>query len=595
MNSETNIALIGPPGVGKSSVGRVLATLLDWRFVDTDDRVARRLGMPVSQALGERGEGSVRHAEEQVCRDLAALEHCVVATGGGFVLAEENRRLLRRVAEVYLLEACASTLADRLRGGDQPRPLLGPLDDRDALRHRIQALLCTRAGVYAAGSFLRVNTEARAVKEIAESIAARHRAGRGLARTRRLTIAPKGHLPCVVHVERGGLGRVGDLLRWVLDEPRHIAVVADENAWRRHGSHMKDAMRRRDFSCSVHQLPGGESSKTLTVASRLYEELMQQGCSRDDCVLAVGGGTVGDVAGFVAATFLRGVPWVFVPTTLLAMVDASIGGKTGVNLPQGKNLVGALHPPRLVLTDPTVLCHPHERSHTCYPDEHPFCHPDERSEEGSPHGATLSVTPAEAGVLRRARDDKTGTQDDRQTNEAAQWHGVAEMIKHGLLGDAELLDALERPDCRLDDENLLLRNMRVKAAFVEEDPDEQGPRVLLNLGHTFAHALERVSGYGLPHGEAVAIGLLGAARLSHALGCCDAALPVRVSRLLARWGLPSRLPRDCDPQAVWRAMAVDKKRRHGALRFVLLRRVGAAVVVDGVEQRAVLRVLRRLC
>jgi 3-dehydroquinate synthase len=271
----------------------------------------------------------------------------------------------------------------------------------------------------------------------------------------------------------------------------------------------------------------------------IYEKLLASGLDRQGTIVALGGGVVGDVAGFAAATYMRGVDLVQCPTSLLAMVDASIGGKTGVDLPQGKNLVGAFKQPRIVLADVGVL-----------------------------------------GTLPRAEF-------------AA---GMAEVVKAGLIGDPMLWEALEngRWDGEFweqeDMQSLVVQAVRVKRDVVEEDPFERGRRAVLNLGHTFGHAIEQVSNYEIRHGEAVAIGLVAAARLSASLGHCSPTLGERIEALLARLKLPTRIA-GLEAEALLVAMSSDKKKAGGRLRFVLLRGVGDVFISGDVPDAAVLSTL----
>ncbi|MBI5666625.1 MAG: 3-dehydroquinate synthase [Chloroflexi bacterium] len=287
-------------------------------------------------------------------------------------------------------------------------------------------------------------------------------------------------------------------------------------------------------------IPDGEQYKTLATVAKLYTDFVAAGLDRTGTVIALGGGVVGDTVGFAAATYMRGVRLVQVPTSLLAMVDSSVGGKVGVDLPQGKNLVGAFKQPDAVLIDPDVL-------HTLPPRE---------------------------------------------------WRcGMAEVIKHGLLADEGLLQLIENEHGNAvspqDAAELVRRAVQVKVDVVQQDPYERSVRAHLNLGHTFAHAIEQVSGYAWPHGEAVGVGLLAAARLSYALGLADAALPRRVQDILTRIGLPTRIE-GFDADAIYAAMGTDKKWQAGRSRFVLLRGVGQPVIVEDVPRERVLSVLDSL-
>jgi shikimate kinase/3-dehydroquinate synthase len=281
-------------------------------------------------------------------------------------------------------------------------------------------------------------------------------------------------------------------------------------------------------------LQDGEQHKTLQTSEVIFSGLVKLGLDRSGLIIAVGGGVIGDTMGFVAATYMRGVRLVQVPTTLLAMADSSVGGKTGVDLPEGKNLVGAFKQPELVVIDTDTL--------VTLPDVEWRC-------------------------------------------------GLAEVIKHGLLADPVLLDpeVLRRERAA----EFVPRAVKVKVDVVEQDPFERNIRTHLNLGHTFAHALELVSGYTWKHGEAVAVGLVAAIRLSTRLGLCSEELPAQVESLLAGFDLPISIGR-YDPETLWRAMAADKKWQAGKARFVLLKGIGKPLIIDDVPPDAVLAILMEL-
>ena len=289
--------------------------------------------------------------------------------------------------------------------------------------------------------------------------------------------------------------------------------------------------------CEWVVVEDGECYKTFVSLHHIYEQFLQLGLDRYGVVVALGGGVVGDLAGFAAATYMRGVKLIQVPTTLLAMVDSSIGGKVAVDIPSGKNLVGAFHQPQLVAIDPEVL-------------------------------DTLPLT---------------------------EWRcGMAEVIKHGLLADPQLLELCCRPVIEGHSRSeLLYRAIQVKVAIVSADPFEQGIRQHLNLGHTFAHAAELVSGYRLTHGNAVAVGLLAAARLSRLIGLCPDSLPGRVAQILGDIGLPLHW-HGLDPEQLYKAMTADKKRRQGQGRFILLADIAKPVIRTGLPRKSIMEVLRQI-
>ncbi|WP_420643378.1 3-dehydroquinate synthase [Candidatus Leptofilum sp.] len=313
-----------------------------------------------------------------------------------------------------------------------------------------------------------------------------------------------------------------------------IALITDSHVGPLH------AHRLGEVACTV-TIPAGEQHKTLTTVATIYDQLLAAGIDRQATVVALGGGVVGDVAGFVAATYLRGVDFVQCPTSLLAMVDASVGGKTGLDLPQGKNLVGAFKQPTAVLADVSTL-------HTLPPEEF-----------------------------------------------AA---GMAEVVKHSLISNPELFGRLETRDWKLTAQSsisnlqsLVATAIEVKRDVVQEDPFEQGRRATLNLGHTFGHAIEQVSGYRVRHGEGVAMGLVAAASLSARLAHCDLALQGRIESALQAQGLPTRIPAEFEANAIYQAMFSDKKKAAGKLRFILLRDVGNVFMTGEVSEQDVLACL----
>lgn len=320
---------------------------------------------------------------------------------------------------------------------------------------------------------------------------------------------------------------------------RQALVISDDNVARHYLQSVRSGLDGFDHAALV--LPPGEDEKTLARFGEAIDALARLRANRDACVIALGGGVVGDLAGFAAACWMRGIAFVQMPTTLLAMVDSSVGGKTAVDLPQGKNLVGAFHQPRAVIADTDTL-------------------------------ATLPERELRAGL--------------------------AEVVKYGAIFDAGFLDWLdENAEALLarDSEALaeaILRCCRYKADVVARDETEQGERALLNFGHTFGHALETAGGYDLyRHGEAVAVGMVVAARLSARLGRAPSADAERLAALLQRFGLPVDVPASYQPEHLLELMRLDKKTLSGRLRLILWKGVGQAEIVAGVEDAAILATL----
>lgn len=340
-------------------------------------------------------------------------------------------------------------------------------------------------------------------------------------------VALPGHA-CRVLVGRGLLGRTGALVREA-GLSGAGAIITDENVARLHGDAVRRSLEAAGYRVEVLAVPAGETAKSLRVAEDLCDRMIEAGLDRSSFVAALGGGVVGDLAGFVAAIYQRGIPFVQLPTTIVAQVDSSIGGKTGVNARAGKNLIGAFHQPHLVLADTD----------------------------------TLSTLP------------------DREYRE-----GFAEVIKHAAIRDAAMLDELDPAAPRETLAPLIARNIAIKAAIVAEDEREQtGTRALLNFGHTVAHAIENAAGYGqFLHGEAVSLGMAAALEISQRQYGLSAADAQRVRDKLAAYALPLTLPADLTTDALLAAARRDKKFADGRIRYVVIPRLGEAFVAEDVTE-----------
>jgi 3-dehydroquinate synthase len=536
------IVLTGFMGTGKTVVGRCLARRLGLPFYDMDSIVEARTGCPIPQIFQEEGEVAFRVLEAEAAAATRPLRDCVLAAGGGALLRPENLAAFREGGIVLGLTASPEVILRRVEE-TQDRPLLSG-GDRGA---RVAALLEAREPAYAQADW-RVDTTALEPGAVADRIAAwlaergsfASRERRGVATAAAAFEAPAGPLGIDVPLAGGAyrilvgaglLGRVGYELV-TLGHRGRVAIVTDDGVPSQHVEAAVGSLRATGVGVEVIQVPAGEGAKSLDQVARLYDRFVAAGLDRGSMVLALGGGVVGDLAGYAAATFLRGLPLVQIPTTLLAQVDSSVGGKVGVNLPQGKNLVGAFYQPRLVLADVAAL-------------------------------ATLPP--------REFRS------------------GLAEVVKYAVIADPGLFDLLEEEAPRLSPAaghllaSIVARCCRIKAQVVALDQREQGWRAILNFGHTFGHALEAAAGYGgLAHGEAVAIGMVAAARLAWRRGLCGRAHVDRVLRLLERLGLPTRCPLPAG--RVLPYITSDKKARGGVPRFVLTRGM-ADVTLAPVHER----------
>lgn len=317
-----------------------------------------------------------------------------------------------------------------------------------------------------------------------------------------------------IHIGKGLLSQLGHLASKVASG-RNAVIISDTNVWPIYGNCVVTSLESADFSADVFIMPAGEEHKNLDTYSKILDFLAEKQLCRKDVIIALGGGVVGDLAGFAAATYLRGISFIQVPTSLLAMVDSSVGGKTAVNLPTGKNLAGAFYQPSLVVCDTD----------------------------------TLSTLPREI------------FQD-----------GCAEVIKYGILYDPLLFRQLEESGQDFDLENVITRCAELKSIVVVEDELEQAQRTFLNLGHTFAHAVEACSNYSISHGRAVGIGLAMAARVSNYLGFCDRDVPAQILNLLTGFHLP--VCTKFSAQELFAAAIADKKRHGNRLDLVLPEEIG---------------------
>lgn len=527
---EKNIVLTGLMGTGKTTVGRLLAERLGRPFVDMDERLEAQAGKPIPRIFTEDGEDAFRQAEQALCVRLAETQGQVISTGGGALMDGPCRAAMLQNATVICLLADIDEIVRRVGkdAGDE-RPLLSVPDRREALERLWQA----RKAVYSQIPW-QIDTSAAEVAEVAEQIAQ-------IADMRSLAVHPPDEVYEIV-IGRGLLKQTGNLIRrFGVPAESRVMVVTNDVVAPLYAEAVEKALAGAGYRSFRHVMKDGEEYKTLASLAEIYSACLEAGLGRRDTILALGGGVCGDVAGFAAASYMRGIRFIQVPTTLLAMVDSSVGGKTAVDLPEGKNLAGAFKQPAGVIIDPLVL--------------------------GTLAGRELHA-------------------------------GMAEMIKHALIGDAGFFARLEEDpveDWWQGDDvgDWLARTLDVKIKIVDEDPFEHGRRALLNCGHTIGHGVESVSGYSLKHGEAVSIGLVAETLLAEHCGIARAGLEQRLEALLRRWQLPTRIP--AYPAAdIWRVMGFDKKKQDQTLRFALADAIGSAGIVDSIPPEAVQSVLSEM-
>jgi len=541
------VVVTGFMGTGKTATGQALAAMLGLRFTDTDRLIEAREGRTIEQIFAEGGEQRFRALEEQVCAELAgsadraACEGLVVATGGGTLLSAVNHAAFSRPGVfIVLLEASVETIVERVsRVGTRPLLPGGGTDPGGQdLRQRVESLLEERRPHYHRIA-LRCDTTSITPQRAALEIAAQL-----CLPVRELTIrfgSPRGDEISHIEIGRGLLSRLAERLAAHGLNKRRTFLLIPANVRIHYLEQIASTLDAAAIPWTEIEVRDGDAHKNLDQAARIIDTLAGHGATRDSLILAAGGGVTGDLAGFVASIYMRGVPLIHLPTTLLAQVDASVGGKAGVNHERAKNLIGSFHQPRLVLSDP----------------------------------CTLRTLP---------REEIAG--------------GMAEVVKTALIGSPELFALLEK-ELAGDSASATLRSpaflercvaacATVKANIVERDPTERNERRLLNLGHTVGHALEAIGSYHrLTHGQAVSIGLVAALKIAVRRGLADAELTARTVGVLDRCGLPTSPP-TCDTRELLDAMRLDKKKRAGRLVFILPREPGAMQIVDDVTDEEIL-------
>jgi shikimate kinase/3-dehydroquinate synthase len=535
-----NIFLVGLMGSGKTTIGRVLAKKLNKRFIDSDHEIEARTGVSIPVIFEIEGERSFRQREADVIRDLTARQDIVLATGGGAILNPENRRYLKSRGTVIYLRASTQSILQRT-AHDKNRPLLQTVDPRK----RLEELARQREPYYQEVADLVVETGRPNIHGIVQSILTQLEARQGSSLDASASsqfdppspaMATPKIAPIQLTVDLGDRsypiligealledgGKLGEMV-----PGRRAAIVTNTVVAPLYLERLTKTLEAAGKQVLSIVLPDGEEEKNWSSLMRVFDVLLQEKCDRKTTLVALGGGVIGDLTGYAAASYMRGIPFVQVPTTLLAQVDSSVGGKTGINHPLGKNMIGAFYQPQAVIADTT----------------------------------TLNTLP------------------DKELSA-----GLAEVIKHGAIIDVDFFNWIEYNIGKLiarDPEALayaVKRSCEIKAEVVRQDEKEGGLRAILNFGHTFGHAIEAGLGYGhWLHGEAVGCGMVLAADLSCRLGYIDEATKNRIRVLVEAAGLPVVAP-DLGMERWLELMQVDKKNEGGQIRFILLKPLGTAVI-----------------
>jgi 3-dehydroquinate synthetase/shikimate kinase len=568
--ASRGIYLIGFSGTGKSTIARSVAQQRDWPAFDLDDVIVERAGMTIPVIFQREGEPGFRLREAEALREVSASGKFVVATGGGAAVRVENRRLMASRGWIISLEGRPETLLARMQRQLQQadpgaiRPLLDAVHPLDQIR----ALKYTRQSIYSLADWT-IHTDRLSPEQVAAEViratdlletTATPEAGFG-AQATPLGHSPDPDLPPPVVVAAGPwpypavigwnhLPSLGAQVRRVLPRVRQAAILTDAATWARLGPTVGGSLQAAGIEIQVREVDSGERGKTFAAAQALYDWLLDVRLRRDDALVVLGGAALDDLGGFVASTYMRGVPLIKVPTSLEGMVDGSIGGKTALNHPRARNLVGTFYHPRLALSDVSLLAAaPAREVRSAWAEVVKYAMLEQSLMPGEPPGRTLF-----------AELDET----------------------------APALAGLERPALL----QVVPRCVALKALVVSADERDLGQyRVLLNYGHSVGHALEIATDHALTHGEAVAIGMGVEARLAVRLQIAPAEVERRQDQLLERFGLPTRLPGVPHPQLL-ALIQRDKKASEEAPRFILPSAIGRGAVSGEVTEAELLEALR---
>jgi 3-dehydroquinate synthase len=521
------IVLTGFMGTGKTSVGKELSRRLGYKFIDTDVLIEEREGAPISLIFKKKGEDYFRKIEQAVVKEVSKISNVVIATGGGVIKNRYNLENLGRRGIVIWLKADPKIILKRVMLEGGKRPLLEveePLEE-------INKLLTERVPLYMQAD-ASVDTNYITPEETAEEIMEMLCLD---AQSVKVDLKERSYY---IVIGSKVLQKLG--LRLKEFRPSRVAVVSNKTVFPLYGDTVLKALDEYGIRPEVILIPDGEEYKDFTWAYNIHGELLKARFDRDSLLVALGGGVVGDIAGFVASTYMRGIRYVQVPTTLLAQVDSSVGGKTGVNHPLGKNMIGTFYQPSLVMIDIDTI-------------------------------RTLPKGELSAGM--------------------------AEIIKYGVIADKELFNYLEN-----NRENILSlgnsiihvirRSCEIKAGIVSKDEKEAGLRAILNFGHTIGHAIETATDYKrFLHGEAVAIGMCAAADLAVRMNIFRKKEAERIKNLVELYKLPSAIPDNINSSEIITAMEIDKKIQAGKIRFILPEAVGKVRIEENVDREEIKKVL----
>lgn len=570
MNNSRGIYLVGFSASGKSTIAKLVGEKLNWPAYDLDEEIEEQSGMTIPVIFQKEGEPGFRLRETKALRAVSDSDGFVLATGGGTFISSTNRQLMARNGWTICLEGQPQTLLSRIQRqlNDADPKAIRPLLDAMYPLDQIRTLKNSRQSAYALADWT-VHTDRLTADQIAdEVIRAAQILDASTAPASDMSGVPMRHSlnpdspppivvgggpwPCYVVVDWGQLPALGDQLRHVLPHAKRTAILTDSGTWGRLGGVVTNSLNTAGLDVHVRETAPDERVKTLDEVKGIHDWLLNTRIRRDDAVIVAGGGAIDDVGSFAASTYMRGVPLVKVPTSLEGIVDASIGGKTAINHPCARNLIGTFFHPRLVWSDVSLL-------------------QSENAEElRSAWAEVVKYAMLESSLLR---DQVMGT-----------------TLLDQLEQNVEDLMALQRPVLL----NVIARCVALKAQVVAADERDLGQyRIFLNYGHTIAHALETATNYQLLHGDAVAIGMTVEAALAVRLGMAETSVESRQTRLLSEFRLPTRLPH-VSLRKLLELVHHDKKVFGGAPSWILPIGAGRAVVSRSVSERDLMAVLEQL-
>lgn len=531
LNPKGNISLTGLMGSGKSTIGRHLAYVLGKEFVDTDEIIEEREGKTINEIFKDKGEKYFRKLEAELIAELCSQEDLVLSLGGGAIVNDDNRKLLKRNSSLVTLIADPQDLYDRVKRRKN-RPLLKGKDQLEVL----EKLWEERKPAYM-DSHLQIQTENKSINLIAREIIKSLGLRKPKIKEFEVTVPSDDHHYKILYRE---LEKID--INPIKPGP-NVLIVSQENVAKKYLPVLRTALAS-EYKVHSMIIDDGEDAKNFFTYQLIIQKLLSLNFERKDTIIALGGGVVGDTVGFAASTYYRGIHYVQVPTTLLSMLDSSVGGKTAVNVPEGKNLIGTFYQPHMVHIDSYCL---------------------------------------------------------KSLPEKEYKSGLGEMVKYALLGmewdhliGDSFFDHLNNNAQAIVEKDHDVLNevidhcLRIKSGIVAQDEKEKGLRAHLNLGHTFGHAIEEATQYKrYSHGEAVAMGMISACYLSEELGYFKPKYTERVQELMKKLGLNYLIPEDIKTKDLIHAFKYDKKVENGKTRFIIPKaNIGRVEIISKVDAEA---------